>query len=177
MKSVLNRKSLLGIVLSVAAGAMLALLLPKEQTTPGQTANPLQFSVPVPDREEEALRASYTLLQKEFATAPAQTSAEKQPPHPLLFFGLIRQNGQARALMAENPKAWPLSAYKVGEVLPGGDTLQKIGQDSIVVGKGNSTSKRIDLYPAAKSAEPASQVPGNNKVQGLQTPAKNLRKQ
>ena len=48
--------------------------------------------------------------------------------------------------MGENLTTYPLQGYTPGETLPGGETLQKIDQNSIVVVKPGGAVIRLNLY-------------------------------
>ncbi len=169
MKNAFHIHTLL-ILLCMAAGASLAMLAPSPSPLE-RTADPPLYTIPVREDQTQLLRVNHNLLRQEFVTAgtgdntversdqTTQNNDVPLPSEPLLFFGLVHQNGRARALMGESPTSYPLRSYTAGETLPGGETLQKIGRDSIVVEKPDGAIVRMDLYSGKDIGQPPTPNP------------------
>ena len=152
------KNQILPVLLCMIAGASLAILAPIPPARE-QTADLPPCELPPPREDQtQLLHARHDLLRQEFAAVnieddglknigkSAQNNDVPLPKEPLLFFGLVHQNGRARALMGENLTTNPLQGYTPGETLPGGETLQKIDQNSIVVVKPGGAVIRLNLY-------------------------------
>lgn len=158
------------ILLCMTAGASLAMLAPSPSPSE-QAADPPLYTIPVREDQTQLLRVHHNLLRQEFVTASTgdntversdQTTQDNEvplPKEPLLLFGLVHQNGRSRALMGESPTSYPLQSYTVGETLPGGEILQKIGRDNIVIEKPDGAAVRIDLYSDKDTDRPPTPNP------------------
>lgn len=162
MSTLVNRKNLLLIFGCMTVGAVLALLA-SQRPLPEVSTDTLDISLPTVENNEATLKSNYALLRQQFpnstvqtpkSTAQAQEGSAKRAA-PLLFFGLIRQDGHAKALLGERAKNAPVQSYRPGDALPDGSILQEIGQDNILIKQTNGVTKRINLYLPKATPPPA----------------------